>query len=88
MEDFLQPGVKQVCAGYAIYGPSTMLVLTTGHGVNGFTLDPKTGQEHIVPITATGDFPWMLPQWKDLSSRVTTMALSLKAVAVDSTASP
>ena len=36
---FLQPGTKQVAAGYALYGPSTMLVLTTGHGVNGFTLD-------------------------------------------------
>jgi fructose-1,6-bisphosphatase I len=44
VEAFLQPGVKQVCAGYAIYGPSTMLVLTTGHGVNGFTLDPNMGE--------------------------------------------
>jgi fructose-1,6-bisphosphatase I len=44
MEDFLQPGVKQVCAGYALYGPSTMLVLTTGHGVNGFTLDREVGE--------------------------------------------
>ena len=41
--DFLQPGVKQVCAGYCLYGTSTMLVLTTGNGVNGFTLDPGTG---------------------------------------------
>jgi len=40
---FLQPGVKQVAAGYAIYGSSTMLVLTTGHGVNGFTLDQNIG---------------------------------------------
>jgi len=44
VEAFMQPGVKQVCAGYAIYGPSTMLVLTTGHGVNGFTLDPNVGE--------------------------------------------
>lgn len=44
MEDFLQPGVKQVCAGYALYGSSTMLVLTTGHGVNGFTLDREVGE--------------------------------------------
>ena len=43
-EDFLQPGVKQVCAGYALYGSSTMLVLTTGHGVNGFTLDREVGE--------------------------------------------
>jgi fructose-1,6-bisphosphatase I / sedoheptulose-1,7-bisphosphatase len=42
--DFLQPGCEQVCAGYAIYGPSTMLVLSTGHGVNGFTLDREIGE--------------------------------------------
>ncbi len=42
--DFLQPGTAQVCAGYAIYGPATMLVLTTGRGVNGFTLDRQIGE--------------------------------------------
>jgi len=42
--DFLQPGCEQVCAGYAIYGPSTMLVLSTGRGVNGFTLDREIGE--------------------------------------------
>ncbi len=42
--DFLQPGSAQVCAGYAIYGPATMLVLTTGSGVNGFTLDREIGE--------------------------------------------
>ena len=42
-EDFLQPGVKQVAAGYAIYGPQTMLVLTLGNGVKGFTLDIDLG---------------------------------------------
>lgn len=42
-EDFLQPGTEQVAAGYAIYGPATMLVLTVGQGVVGFTLDPETG---------------------------------------------
>jgi len=41
--DFLQPGVAQVAAGYAIYGPTTMLVLTVGSGVVGFTLDPNLG---------------------------------------------
>ncbi|MFH1495540.1 MAG: class 1 fructose-bisphosphatase [Pseudomonadota bacterium] len=41
---FLQPGVQQVCAGYALYGSSTMLVLTSGHGVNGFTLDRDIGE--------------------------------------------
>ncbi|MDR3686654.1 MAG: class 1 fructose-bisphosphatase [Coriobacteriia bacterium] len=42
--DFLQPGTEQVAAGYAIYGPSTMLVLTVGQGVVGFTLDPELGE--------------------------------------------
>jgi fructose-1,6-bisphosphatase len=42
--DFLQPGCAQVCAGYAIYGPATMIVLTTGHGVHGFTLDREIGE--------------------------------------------
>lgn len=43
-EDFLQPGTRQVCAGYALYGPATMLVITTGNGVNGFTLDRDIGE--------------------------------------------
>ncbi len=43
-EDFLQKGTEQVAAGYVIYGSSTMLVYTTGHGVNGFTLDPSIGE--------------------------------------------
>lgn len=42
--DFLQPGSSQVCAGYAIYGPSTMLVITVGTGVHGFTLEPQLGE--------------------------------------------
>lgn len=42
-QDFLQPGSRQVAAGYAIYGPQTMLVLTTGHGVHCFTLDREMG---------------------------------------------
>lgn len=42
-EAFLQPGVEQVAAGYAIYGPQTMLMLTLGNGVKGFTLDPELG---------------------------------------------
>lgn len=43
LEDFLQPGIKQVAAGYLSYGSSTMLVFTTGKGVNGFTFDPGIG---------------------------------------------
>jgi len=42
-QDFLQPGAKQVAAGYALYGPQTLLVLTTGNGVNCFTLDREMG---------------------------------------------
>lgn len=42
--DFLQPGAEQVAAGYAIYGPTTMLVLSVGNGVNGFTLCPQLGE--------------------------------------------
>jgi len=46
-EDFLQPGNKQVAAGYIVYGTSTMLVLTTGNGVNGFTLNPAIGTFYL-----------------------------------------
>ncbi len=42
--DFLRPGIEQVCAGYIVYGSSTILVYTTGHGVHGFTLDPSVGE--------------------------------------------
>lgn len=42
--DVLQPGFRQVAAGYFLYGPSTMLVYTTGQGVHGFTLDPSVGE--------------------------------------------
>ncbi|HET9137215.1 MAG TPA: class 1 fructose-bisphosphatase [Candidatus Kapabacteria bacterium] len=42
--DVLQPGYKQIAAGYTIYGPSTMLVYTAGRGVYGFTLDPSVGE--------------------------------------------
>ena len=46
-KDFLQPGTQQVAAGYVIYGTSTMLVYTTGHGVNGFTLNPAIGTFYL-----------------------------------------
>lgn len=42
--DFLQPGANQVAAGYALYGPTTMLILSVGNGVAGFTLDPSLGE--------------------------------------------
>ncbi len=44
MDDFMQKGTEQVAAGYVIFGSSTMLVYTTGRGVNGFTLDPSIGE--------------------------------------------
>jgi len=44
LSDFLQTGLKQVAAGYVVYGSSCMLVYTTGRGVNGFTLDPSIGE--------------------------------------------
>ena len=44
LADFLQKGSEQVCAGFVLYGPSTMMILTTGHGVNGFTLDQDIGE--------------------------------------------
>ncbi|MBZ0327922.1 MAG: class 1 fructose-bisphosphatase [Altibacter sp.] len=47
IEDFLQPGNKQVAAGYIVYGTSTMIVYSTGHGVNGFTLNPAIGTYYL-----------------------------------------
>ena len=44
IDDMLQPGRKQVAAGYVVYGSSTMFVYTTGQGVHGFTLDPSIGE--------------------------------------------
>jgi len=44
IDDCLQPGYKQVCAGYILYGSSTMFVYTAGHGVHGFTYDPSCGE--------------------------------------------
>jgi len=46
-DDFLQPGNLQVAAGYVVYGTSTMLVYSTGHGVNGFTLNPAIGTFYL-----------------------------------------
>ncbi|MDN5929570.1 MAG: class 1 fructose-bisphosphatase, partial [Pseudonocardia sp.] len=59
--DFLQPGSGQVCAGYALYGPATMLVLTVGRGVHAFTLDPALGEfiltrEAVQVPRHTGEF--------------------------------
>lgn len=61
LEDFYQPGSQQVAAGYAIYGPATMLVLTVGRGTHGFTLDPGLGEFFLTHPNMTvheggGDF--------------------------------
>ena len=60
-KDFLQPGSKQVCAGFAVFGPSTVLVLTLGNGVHSFTLDRELGsfvltQENIQVPADTREF--------------------------------
>ncbi len=60
-KDFLQPGNKQVCAGFAVFGPSTVLVLTLGNGVHSFTLDRELGsfvltQENIQVPADTKEF--------------------------------
>jgi fructose-1,6-bisphosphatase I len=60
-QDFMQPGSRQVAAGYAVYGPQTVLVLTTGNGVNCFTLDREMGswvltQRDIMIPVATKEF--------------------------------
>ncbi|HYN54127.1 MAG TPA: class 1 fructose-bisphosphatase [Methylotenera sp.] len=47
LADFLQSGTAQICAGYALYGTSTMFVFTTGNGVNGFTLDTQAGEFYL-----------------------------------------
>ena len=47
LRDFLQKGVNQVAAGYVVYGSSTMIVYSTGNGVNGFTLDPSIGTYYL-----------------------------------------
>lgn len=64
-QDFLQPGSKQVAAGYAIYGPQTVLVLTTGNGVNCFTLDRELGS-------------WVLTH-RDMKIPVTTKEFAINA---------
>ncbi|MEE9333559.1 MAG: class 1 fructose-bisphosphatase [Granulosicoccaceae bacterium] len=60
-DDFLQPGTMQIAAGYALYGPTTILMLSVGNGVTGFTLDPNTGEfmltrEHIQIPEDTQEF--------------------------------
>jgi len=44
LKDFMQQGSEQICAGFTVYGQATMLILTTGNGVNGFTLDSNVGE--------------------------------------------
>ena len=72
---FLQPGTRQVAAGYAIYGPQTMLVLTVGQGVVGFTLDRSTGsfiltQENIRIPADTREFAINMSNWRHWAAPV------------------
>jgi fructose-1,6-bisphosphatase I len=59
-DDVLQVGTKQIAAGYVLYGPSTLLVYSTGHGVHGFTLDPSFGAYLLthpnIKMPATGPY--------------------------------
>jgi fructose-1,6-bisphosphatase I len=76
LDDFLQKGSEQVAAGYIVYGTSTMLVYTTGHGVNGFTLNPALGTFYLshpnmmFPTTGTiysineGNYNYFYPEIK------------------------
>jgi fructose-1,6-bisphosphatase I len=72
---FLQPGSNQVAAGYAVYGPQTMLVLTVGQGVVSFTLDRSTGsfiltQEHIRIPADTREFAINMSNWRHWAAPV------------------
>lgn len=69
LEDFLQPGSELVAAGYVLYGSSTMLVYTTGRGVNGFTLDPSIGEfclSHPNIMTPTDGTIYSINEGNDL----------------------
>jgi tricorn protease len=55
-------------------GASPAVVFEQGGTIH--ELDPKSGREHAVPITASGDFPWMMPRWDDVTARMTNIALS------------
>ncbi|MBA3646208.1 MAG: class 1 fructose-bisphosphatase [Gemmatimonadaceae bacterium] len=70
MEDMLQPGRRQVAAGYVIYGSSTMLVYTTGQGAHGFTLDPSLGEFLLshpnIRIPDTGRYLSVNDSYRDL----------------------
>ena len=82
LADLLQPGSEQVAAGYILYGSSTMLVFTTGHGVQGFTLDPSVGEFYLshadirTPERAryislnTGNRPYWQPRVRDFFDMV------------------
>jgi len=81
-EDFLQKGTEQIAAGYIIYGSSTMLVYTTGNGVNGFTFDPSVGvfylshpdikipEEGKIYSINEGNYPYFSSQVRDYIKHV------------------
>jgi fructose-1,6-bisphosphatase I len=65
---FLQPGARQVCAGYAVYGPTTLLVLTLGSGVHAFTLDREFGSFVLTQRDLT-----IPPETKEFSINMSNM---------------
>ena len=73
LEDMLQPGRRQVAAGYVIYGSSTMMVYTTGQGVHGFTLDPSIGEFLLshpnIQIPARGRYRGLDGEQKPMNER-------------------
>ena len=86
-DDFLQPGTQQVAAGYCLYGPQTILVLTVGHGVAMFTLDREQGSfvltaEQVRIPADTREFAinmsnqrhWAAPAAKARAARTSTCA--------------
>ena len=77
-----EPGTKKL-AQATMFTDFDVKTLDGGAGVVVFEqageiheLDPKTGREHVVPVTAAGDFPWMMPRWEDVTSRMANIALS------------
>ena len=67
--DFLQPGTAQVCAGFTVYGPATVMVLCFGHGVQGFTLDPVSGEFLLTqPTSASRSAPPSTPSTRPTSA--------------------
>ena len=62
--DLLQPGRQMVAAGYALYGSATMIVLSTGNGVHGFTLDPVIISPLIIKMESYRYISFLIVYWR------------------------